>query len=738
MATKSGLVSTALRTVSLASEKEIHSTLESIQKKCAQKRAELYELIEDDIVEFKQQADCTLSVINQLKEVENEFDRLSTKIKGDVRGKIINSAGKKQEIEGKLADTEKMIQFLTSLFSIYETFTSSWKDLEVENYKMAAIKIRKALAAINEIGGEIKNAQIFISVQRELAQKQDKLNKVLNQKWHAIFHWEPKDFVAGTDTLQVTLLVCKDQMSEVFEAMKELGIWKNMVGSFARHLLTAFCTPFVCSQDRLIIIECKNENTLLSFKSLHSPREIADTFSCLRNIFQFLHDTVPDDHQTDWLSVIEMEIKEVLPKLLIEKCLVDSVPSSVEGLRHYNEVITLTEEFEQSLVKLRILPTDFDQLSNYVKNVNVHFSKKQVEDILVQTRHILIRPLHSTKLVEQKDIVENINTLGSAVPVYTSDSLEEIFNEDELDSKLFHFPACHVSENVLEFVQLLYNSLLICTQSTGSAAVNLFHTCRDMLDLYCAIVPSCHRKVIAEIPRVAAVHHTNCLYVAHHLLTLGHQFQTKLPPPLNSGTSTFVDYIPRLQQLGEETFLCELRKQRDITVQPIKIIGSFENISFDERQAKVQRSLEQSLLHISQVSSVFHEVLPLHVHAKSTGALIDSLVACFIEKVTCLEDISEEDSTVLYSFIQNILQRIASVFQAKKSTQSIEPSVVCNHFVKLQDLGFILSTSLIVIVDSWQNGHLSKHFTALELRSLIKAIFQNTDHRAKSLAKITA
>ena len=736
MATRSGLVSTALRTVSLASEKEIHGTLASIQKQCAQKRAELYELIKDDIVEFRQQADVTLSIRNQLKEVENEFERLSTKVKGDVRGKLLNSSGKKQEIEGKLAETEKLIEFLTRLFSIYETFTSSWKDLEVENFGVAAGKIRTALKAINEISEEGKTAQIFVSLQRELSQRHDKLKKVLNQKWEGIFHWEPKRFTAGTDMLKVTLLVTKDQMSQVFEAMKELEIWENMVRSFARQLLAGFCTPLVNSQDQLIAIDNKTKSVLLSFKSVESPRGISDTFRCLLNVFQSVHDAVPDDHQQAWLSAIQLEIKETLPNLLIEKCLADSVPSSVEGLRHYDQVIALTEEFEQSLVKLTVLPAEFNQLSKYVKNVNVHFSKKQVEDILVQTRTILIRPLHSTKLVKQKDVLENLDSLGSPTPA--ANSLEEIFSEEELDSKLFHFPTCHVSENVLEFVQLLYNSLLKCTQSSGSAAVQLFHTCRDMLDLYCAIVPSCHKKVIAEIPRVAAVHHTNCLYVAHHLLTLGHQFQARLPPPLNSGTSTFVDFIPRLQQLGEEAFLYELRKQRDITLRPLKITGSFENISFKERQVKVQKSLEQSLLHISQVSSVFHEVLPLHVHVKSTGALIDSLVTSFIEKVVCLEDISEEDSTVLYSFIQNILQKITSIFQAKKSTQSIEPSSVCNHFVKLQDLGFILSATLVAIVDGWQNGHLAKNFTALELRSLIKAIFQNTDHRAKSLAKIVA
>lgn len=731
---KSGLVSTALRTVSIATEKELQTALSSIQKKCDQKRAELYEIITEDIVEFKQQADSTSAVRHQLKEVQNEFERLDEKIKNDVRGKLLGSSGKKQEIEAKLLETEKLIQFLTGLYSVYETFTSSWKDLEVENYSNAASKIRKALTAIGEINEEGKNAQIYISLQRELSQRHDKLKKVLNDKWHTIFVWKPKRITADTNTLHLSLTVMKNQILQVSEAMKELNIWERMVHSFVKQLLAAFCSPFVSLQDRLIIVEEGEEAISVCFKQHTSPCTISEIFSCLLNLFQFVEGIISDD---GWLSGIQKVMEEILPNLLIEKCLSNSVPSTVEELSSYDQVISLTEEFEKTLVKMKFLSPDFDQLSKYVKNINVHFSKKQVEDILVQARNILSQPLHDTKLMKHEDVLENLETIGAA-PVQTVDSLVEIFNGEELDAKFFHFPTCHVSETVVQFVNLLYSTLLKCAQSSGSAAIELFHTCRDILDLYCAIVPSCHKTVIAEIPRVAAIHHNNCLYVSHHLLTLGHQFQCKLPPPLNSGTTTFVDFIPKLQQIGEETFLAELRKQRDITVKPLKSTGSFDNVSYEERQSKVEKCLEQSLLHVAQVSSVYQEVLPLYVYAKSTGALLDSLTVCFIEKVTCLEDISAEDSTVLHSFIQHMLHKMEMILQVKKSIHSIDPSEVCNHFVKLQELGFVLSASLVDIVNSWQNGKLSKQFTPLELRSLIKAVFQNTDHRAKLLAKITA
>ena len=60
------------------------------------------------------------------------------------------------------------------------------------------------------------------------------------------------------------------------------------------------------------------------------------------------------------------------------------------------------------------------------------------------------------------------------------------------------------------------------------------------------------------LPQLAALHHNNCMYIAHHLLTLGHQFRPKLPEPLNQGVASFVDLVPVIRQMGEKCFLEQL------------------------------------------------------------------------------------------------------------------------------------------------------------------------------------
>ena len=53
---------------------------------------------------------------------------------------------------------------------------------------------------------------------------------------------------------------------------------------------------------------------------------------------------------------------------------------------------------------------------------------------------------------------------------------------------------------------------------------------------------------------MSALHYNNCMYLAHHLLTLGHQFRPKLPEPLKRGAATFVDMVSPMRNLGEKCF----------------------------------------------------------------------------------------------------------------------------------------------------------------------------------------
>lgn len=59
------------------------------------------------------------------------------------------------------------------------------------------------------------------------------------------------------------------------------------------------------------------------------------------------------------------------------------------------------------------------------------------------------------------------------------------------------------------------------------------------------------RENLLKFPHLAAIQHNNCMYLAHHLLTLGHHFKAHLPQPHSEGIATFVDMVPGFRRLGK-------------------------------------------------------------------------------------------------------------------------------------------------------------------------------------------
>ena len=55
----------------------------------------------------------------------------------------------------------------------------------------------------------------------------------------------------------------------------------------------------------------------------------------------------------------------------------------------------------------------------------------------------------------------------------------------------------------------------------------LYHTARDALDMFRAVVPCRFSDSLAAVPRLAMLLHNDCMYISHHLMTIGHQYRHK-------------------------------------------------------------------------------------------------------------------------------------------------------------------------------------------------------------------
>lgn len=79
---------------------------------------------------------------------------------------------------------------------------------------------------------------------------------------------------------------------------------------------------------------------------------------------------------------------------------------------------------------------------------------------------------------------------------------------------------------------------------------HLYISCRN-LSRGCQVIPVQHANALSGVPRIAAVFQNDCLYIAHHMITLGHEFRQGLPPPANE-TATMIDTVPLFRELAAQ------------------------------------------------------------------------------------------------------------------------------------------------------------------------------------------
>lgn len=233
------------------------------------------------------------------------------------------------------------------------------------------------------------------------------------------------------------------------------------------------------------------------------------------------------------------------------------------------------------------------------------------------------------------------------------------------------------------------------------------------------------------------------MYIAHHLLTLGHQFRLRLAPILCDGTTTFVDLVPGFRRLGTECFLAQMQAQKGELLERLSSARSFANMDDEENYSAASKAVRQVLHQLRRLGIVWQDVLPVNIYCKAMGTLLNTAIAEMMSRITALEDISTEDGDRLYSLCKTVMDEGPQVFaplsdENKNKKYQEEVPVYVSKWMPFKELMIMLQASLQEIGDRWADGKgpLATAFPSSEVKALIRALFQNTERRAAALAKI--
>jgi len=436
-----------------------------------------------------------------------------------------------------------------------------------------------------------------------------------------------------------------------------------------------------------------------------------------------------------------------LSDLIIKECLATAVPYNNTQLNEYDQIIKWTRNFEQELCTAGFLDESSTVLSTYAENINVHFANKKVQDLLVKARDLMTSEMHSMIKVEVDEdrarLVTEINENEQKFSMQTRLLLAGLKDIPDscLGTKIFQFPECQISESTKKLMNLAYDTMLEASTATPQVAIQLFYSVRNMFELFCNIVPVYHKETL-ELPQMAALHYNNAMYLAHHCVTMGHQFKPTLPDTLGQAAATFVDYVPVLRNCGQKIFLDNLKKQKETLLEILRKCNSFTDLEDKDSASLVQKSFEQIINHLVRLGRVWRDVLPKHIYEKVLPLLLHTVLDTIISQIIQLEDISADQGKQFYRLLSILSKRSSEIFNLKsKDEESADDMGFIVHipsWQKFNEIIQIMESSLQGILDRWANGKgpLAQCFEASDVRSLIKALFQNTNIRAQVLSKI--
>uniref|UniRef100_A0A672V7I0 Centromere/kinetochore protein zw10 homolog n=1 Tax=Strigops habroptila TaxID=2489341 RepID=A0A672V7I0_STRHB len=732
-------------------KEDLGTRIGRLSRRVEELKGEVCNMINKKYNEFLPSMQSAEELVSQVEGLSSNIDLLKAGIENEVQRDLNVAVAEFTELKQQLERDTLVLSVLKKLQEF---------DIAIKEYNTALLE-KKYVAAAQQLETARSNLKMLESrkgfelkilkaLGTELTVQTQNMLYHLGEEWQKLAVWKlpPSKESSSLESvvhseLHLHTVPSKEEeiagppVASVLQAFAVLGELHTKLKIFGQLLLKYILKPLISYPSLQPCTEEQSDVFILRFKSKESSLDHSspvEVFDKIRLVFEVLHKYLLSSRLSSHkfsFTLAELlgdMIWEELSDCLIQNCLVNSIPTNSSKLEQYIEVIKSTEEFEKALKNMQFLKGDTTDLLKYARNVNSHFANKKCQDVIVAARNLMTSEIHNTVKIIPDSCVAlprlpdpgagDRSKMPKASEVLHND-MGNLENKTKLSQYTFSLPTCRISSSVEKLMELAYQTLLEATSSTDQW------------------------ENLQKLPQLAAIHHNNCMYIAHHLLTLGHQFRYRLTNILCDGAATFVDLVPGFRRLGMECFLAQMRVQKGEILERLSSARNFSNMDDEENYCAANKAIRQVLHQLKRLGKVWQDVLPVNVYCKAMGTLLNTALTEIVTRIAALEDISAEDADRLYSLCRTMVEEGPQVFTPlpeddKNKKYQEEVPVYVQKWMTFKELMIILQANLQEIVDQWADGKgpLAAEFSAAEVKSLIRALFQNTERRAAALAKI--
>eukprot|EP00041_Stephanoeca_diplocostata_P023521 m.579649 g.579649 ORF g.579649 m.579649 type:complete len:793 (-) comp22315_c0_seq1:579-2957(-) len=744
--------------------------VEKISRRIDESKAHIYETVNKHYSEFVNALSFTENIQAEVDGLVSDLETIDAQARTGKLADIVNSASEQRVLAKKLSATKSAIVILQKLCRIDASLRQFDNKIECGQYDAAAEGIEFVDSLVQQLEPESENGcdpKIFSAVRADLRRKRSKLRGQLEEMWRHAVVWGNSSGAdsGGQNVFQVTSTVAAPQgrvevpLRVLTAALSHVGMWNSKMDKFADNAMKHIFTPLLDNHNQsisvknnqkltaIVLSHCKDSDTVANRPKGKSARAlrgkggnghqkdantVAAVFKSMLAAFESFASAFQSDSEGS-VQAVGLRVWERLHGRVIERLLQPRLASATQRT-HAEHVAAITQHttaFEESVRTLGLVGDTHTELSQYVAGYTVHVANKQRQDLLDTARELLNADNFNTVAVRQDTERGGLFAADNDGDVQTTDS-------GALNESLYKLPACHVSVTAKSLVDFAYDNLAEMGCMEPEEATMVFYGVRDVFDLYRAIVPMKHEDMFSQVPQLCAVFHNDCFYIAHHLLTMGHQHRHALPEALHTA-ATFVDMVPAFRELGEQSFARMLGKQRQQLADTLADAKGLANTSDDARFEHVQRVIQQLLHQLSRLASVWRSVLPVQVFLRSIGSLASGVVAGVLDGVFALEDMTSVETLKLRTLFEPMLEHIPQLLGKVTTDNGGEDATAAAlryiaTWGKFIDVYEALDAGIRDLTMRFKSGR--SRLSAAELRGIIKAIFTNSDLRAKCLADI--
>ncbi|XP_059045436.1 centromere/kinetochore protein zw10 homolog [Achroia grisella] len=536
-----------------------------------------------------------------------------------------------------------------------------------------------------------------------------------------------KTIITITLNLEDTIIV-----NDVLNALDRSKKLTEKVSEFAQFLLKDVITPII-NNDCTVYAETEVLMTVtVNHKQNFKPPYDA-VIANLRLLFHYLSNklNVEFNGVNTIMKMVGQEICHAFRDVLVKDCLIDTIPNNINELQSYGRITSEIQDFQLFLTLVKFFPDEKLSILNYINDIDVLFASKSCQYFLETARAIMFKDLSISMSIGVENIPEANVEPKATFDAHVEGALKIL--DETIPRSLFYFPRCMISKTTQELLDLVYMMMEQAVQCSDVVSKKLYNTTRLVFELYDAVVPYHHENYLQTIPQYVALFHNNCMYLAHNLQTFGDKWLILMEGRELDYPISFVDLVQKLRDLGYKHLTLHMQQQRKQILDNIRSSDLNCIVVKDVLSDNAEAAVRQCLRQLQLLKNVWIGVFPGNVFTRLMATLVNMFFDELIHRVCTVEDISMEMATQLTEIYTLVVQKAPQLFQ--------DSSDIDNHvksWMKLQELIFVLGGSLKDIEKHWMDGvgPLAVHFRTEELRSLIKALFQNTQFRANLLSKI--